>query len=368
MKLTHDELRALFRDLGEERVLSVYLRRESTDHGTSDSWRRRLDKALAEARAALELDDPEVRSAFDQAADHVQTGLADVTGVLPSSGWMGLATPDGLRLGEAVSGPVVELVRWARGPILAPSLRLLKQARPVVIALVDARRARVFRYQFNELAEVGSHEADPVEGDLAEAGVSKGATGSTGVRGETGRDAGRRALQRATDKLMEEVAASIKDEAGAEASLVLGGVAEAVSSLRSRLPGALAERATEVSELFVEMDGPALDRVVREAASELGDRRQAHLLDGISEAAGGGRGTLGWNDTQRALRAGAVQLLLVSRAFASSQSDDCEELVRLALEQGAEVEDLGGEAGARLDDLGGGVGARLRFVPPSLKG
>ena len=73
------------------------------------------------------------------------------------------------------------------------------------------------------------------------------------------------------------------------------------------------------------------------------------------------RGSLGWRRTYHALAAGAVDTLLLARALIESAPDDAERLVRLALAQGADVEELGEEIGARLWQEGEGVAARLRF-------
>ena len=70
---------------------------------------------------------------------------------------------------------------------------------------------------------------------------------------------------------------------------------------------------------------------------------------------------MGWNETYRALAAGAVDTLLLSRGMIEASPDDAERLVRLALAQGADVEELGGELGGRLAGDADGVAARLRF-------
>ena len=51
----------------------------------------------------------------------------------------------------------------------------------------------------------------------------------------------------------------------------------------------------------------------------------------------------------------------ISRPLIESAPDDAERLVRLALAQGADVEELGDDVGARLWQENEGVAARLRF-------
>jgi hypothetical protein len=59
---------------------------------------------------------------------------------------------------------------------------------------------------------------------------------------------------------------------------------------------------------------------------------------------------------------------MVARGMIETTPDDAERLVRLALTQGADVEEGGGEVGKRLLSEASGVAARLRFVPASLHG
>ena len=94
--------------------------------------------------------------------------------------------------------------------------------------------------------------------------------------------------------------------------------------------------------------------------------RAAHgqaLLDSLLEGAGASdRAASGVPAVQRALRARAVDLLLLSPTFVRDEADAAEDAVRTALEQGAEVEVLSGGAAERLDQTANGVGARLRFA------
>ena len=72
----------------------------------------------------------------------------------------------------------------------------------------------------------------------------------------------------------------------------------------------------------------------------------------------------GSNDAQvavEALKAGAVDTLLVARPLIENNPDDAESLVRLALAQGADVEEIGNDVGVRLWQDAEGVAARLRF-------
>jgi len=62
-----------------------------------------------------------------------------------------------------------------------------------------------------------------------------------------------------------------------------------------------------------------------------------------------------------------VDSLLVARTMIARHPDDAERVIRLAIAQGAELQEVGGTLGDRLMADGDGVAARLRFVPASLQ-
>jgi stalled ribosome rescue protein Dom34 len=87
------------------------------------------------------------------------------------------------------------------------------------------------------------------------------------------------------------------------------------------------------------------------------------LLDRVLEHAGAlGRGAAGVPATQRALRAEAVNLLVLSPEFIRTHGEDAEDTVRAALAQGAGIEVLSGDAAGHLDRTADGIAARLRFA------
>ena len=75
-----------------------------------------------------------------------------------------------------------------------------------------------------------------------------------------------------------------------------------------------------------------------------------------------GRGSAGVPGTQRALHAGAVDLLLLTPEFLRAHLDLAEVVVRAALTQGADVEMLSSPAAEQLDQAAEGIAARLRFA------
>jgi len=120
----------------------------------------------------------------------------------------------------------------------------------------------------------------------------------------------------------------------------------------------------EDSSLRLEMTLPEVKAASAEGASALAKRRQEALLKQVMEQAySRGNGCLGGQDTVRALDAGAVDILILSRPFVEVNPDYADQCVTKAFEQGAEVRVFGGAPSDCLDEVGGGIGARLRFRP-----
>jgi peptide subunit release factor 1 (eRF1) len=143
--------------------------------------------------------------------------------------------------------------------------------------------------------------------------------------------------------------------------VLVGGAKKASAALTRALAPKLAGRLSTLDDVPLDADDETLLAAVEAAASAVTGRRQFELLD---QARGAPLGAVGWNDTLAALRGGAVDTLLLSRELIGEAPDDAEELVRLALGQRADVEELGGELGSELQVSAGGVAARLRFRSP----
>ena len=85
------------------------------------------------------------------------------------------------------------------------------------------------------------------------------------------------------------------------------------------------------------------------------------IIDEIVEQANGGtRAALGSVSTRRALSEKRVRELYLTHRYREDQPVDAETAVRLALAQGAQVEEVSRTAAERLDQLGG-IAARLRY-------
>ncbi len=359
--LTRQDLAEISRAHENDLVLSVYIAREGSDPGARGAWRLRLEGALGALRECVKLEAPGDLEVFDHAAEHVAAGLASFGRVLPHEGWSAFATADRLWHAESLPFAPSEVVRWRQGIYAAPYVRALKGGRPVVLAVLDHWKAHVYRYHDGELS------TDPIElstdyredVDAADGGMSKRASTTSGRGGETRTDYADRILEEHAKTLRKEIASAVMELAGDGGAVALGGTTKAIAAMSRELEERLPGRIAELPELSFDSTREELTSAVAGAASELTRARQARLLEAI--AAAGDKASRGWNETYRALAAGAVDTLLVARGMIAECPDDAERLVRLALAQGADVDELGEESGERLVTESGGVAARLRF-------
>jgi hypothetical protein len=286
---------------------------------------------------------------------------------LPGKGFVAFSTADRLQHAESLPVQVPNLVRWETGARVSPYIRGLKQLRPMVTALVDGRRGRVFLYKEGEITEVADLRADTHMGDLSEAATSRRASKTSGSRGETATDAAQRILELGSERMLKEVKELVCELAGGEGFVLLGGDQEALATLRPMMSGWMDPRILENPSLWLEMPLAEVKAATAEGASTLSRRRQETLLDQVVEQAHSrGNGCLGGKDTVQALTAGSVDILILSRFFVEANPDYADRCVAQAFEQGAEVRVFGSIPSVRLDELGGGIGARLRFRPGGL--
>ena len=290
--------------------------------------------------------------------------------VLPHDGWCAFVTADRVLHAEGLPFTPSELVSWRPGAYLAPYIRVLKNRRLVVLGLTDRWQAKLYRFENGDLSAAQEFAAERELADASDVGVGKrasastGTRGASGMRGMTGTDYAQRAQTEEAKRLRDQVVEAIVDLCGDTGGAVLGGTREAAGGIRKELEDRLPGRVIEVPELSFDSGPEELVASLKRAASRLTEDRQARLLETCADP---NRGSTGWNETHRALAAGAVDTLLVARALIENTPDDAEKLVRSTLAQGGELEEVGGELGERLMASDGGVAARLRFLPASMQ-
>jgi peptide subunit release factor 1 (eRF1) len=258
-------------------------------------------------------------------------------------------------------------VAWQRGIRAAPYVRALKQERPVLVVLVDGRRARLFEQVEGSITEMEGLLAEVEGGDLAEQGIRKRPARASGVRGATATDQGQRLREVAAERLRKEVADLIQERSREDGIVVLGGADDAVKRVLTLLPRGLQGRVAQRAGLHLDMSHAEVREAIRAAAGDLSEQGHLALVTGVVDAArAGGKGSLGPEETMKALEGMRVDTLLLSRAFIQEHPALADRAVALAFSQSAYVEELSGEAGSRLDQEGDGVAARLRFLAGSV--
>ena len=360
--LTHEKLVELYQELASTPVLSVYLDGNQHDPAQRSGWRTELEHGLDEARHGLNSAGDEETKAFDLAVRFVQVELQKFDGFLPDKAFVAFATADRLWYCETVSVPMPNLVKWERGISVAPYVRGLKQERPVVVALLDSQRARVFVYLDGGLDEVADLRADTFVGDLSDSGMSKRSSLSSGLRGETRTDAAHRVLQLASERLVKDLAAVVERGAGEHGFVLLGGTPEMERAAQEALPKSFGGRVLIDRSLHLDMREAEVRKAVGDAASELTKRWQSEFVKHVfDQARAEGLAAMGSQDTEQALAEMRVDLLLLSRTLTGDVPDEVDRLVGIAFAGGAHVEEVSGEAGERLDRESEGIAARLRF-------
>lgn len=359
-----DGLAEFSRALEGRMVLSVYIARENEDPGMGSAWRKRLEVALRDLRTDVEAMTPGDLDAFERAVDKVMAGVESFGRILPHEGWCAFATEDRLWLAEGLAFRPPEMVRWRLGAAVAPYVRALKEERPVVLAVLSSLHANVYRYEHGELSAPLELHAEWPPAEAGDVGISKRASRTSGVRGATKTDYTKRAQDENVRRHHKQVEEALHEMAGDSELVILGGTQKATHAVRKDLEEAFRGRMIELPEVTYDSSRDELIAQVRAAATDLTSERQAALVDACEDPH---HGSTGWNETYRALAAGAVDRMLVARGMVESAPDDAERLVRLALAQGAAVEEVGGDLGARLMGEAGGICARLRFVPASLQ-
>jgi hypothetical protein len=280
-------------------------------------------------------------------------------------GWAAFATADAVWWSGRVPEAAPRLVAWGVGARVAPTVRAFEQERPVWVAVVDARRARLYRCRGDELEVVDTLRAHTSVGPLDHMGAPPHEHFHTGTRGSTGTDAAERELREATGRLLDEVAARLVALSTDGGWIVIGGTRQAAHAVLDALPARVAAKATVLPALDASSTTDEIQRLAEEGASLLRGSRDDMLLAGLLEDAGsGGNGAVGAADVLHALDSGAVQELLLSPRFVDRQPAEAEAAVRAAFDQRSAIEVTSGSVADRLDRDGGGIAARLRFVPP----
>jgi hypothetical protein len=355
------ELFTLARDLAHLKVLSVYIDNRAVDPAKRYAWRADLASRLRNTREKIA--DAAERAQFASAAAFLEESVPQPGGMWAAPGWMAFATHNRVVVIGELPGRVETLVAWQQGAVITPCLRALKHECPVIVALVQSRAARLYRYVHGTLESLGAMEARASGDGL------RGARRTRTERGGRGYPAPRSALKTEVahqrqlaqfHRLATALAGRLTLLAGPDGCILVGGPPQQTRFVFDALPRQLQRRAVVSPELDQSASSDAIVRAAKHAAREWRARRGRQLVSRIFVHSGQ-RAVAGLPALQRALYLKAVDLLLVSPRFLHLERGHAERLLHAALAQGADVEVLSGDAGTLLDGVADGVGARLRF-------
>ena len=340
--------------------LTVYCSSPETDPAAQTAWRLRVQNAARAERDRLVEAGMPVEP-FDAAWRHVESILPDAKGALGTPGWVAVASEERIVHQAALPLTPGTSVTWGPDVRVAPYVRAITRSHELLMVLLDARRARVFRVSDARALEVDDLIADRAVSEGAGTGMSKRAAGTTGMRGETRKDAAQRTADVHTERLLRSVTDRVADGAGDVSAVVIGGNDRMIAALLDALPGDVAAKAVERPDLPVGLTDAQIHEEVGHLIQDVAATRDRAELSEWEERDRGLAAT-GWNEALRRLEEGAVETLLLSDRFVEEQVADAERLLGMAFERGGDARVLAGAAGEALDEIAGGVVGRLRFA------
>lgn len=362
--LTRRDLIELDELLGQEKVLSVFLDGSECDPAERTSWRRSLEARIAELREQLQGSSHTEREEFDACVRLLTERLEGVTGFLPSRGWVAFVTSRAVRYTEALPVRTPMLVAWDDGIRLAPYIHALDAHRPAIVAILDARMARVYRYSLGSIELLESHHAHAHAEPVLHMGRPSDSGFHSGTRGTTGTDEAERDRRAGRERMMRDLSKRLAALSEPDAWVLFGGVPQAMSEAISFLPEATRARADRILHLDVHASDSKIAARVASKVTELRTQHASDVVDQIiAQSANATKGVTGEAPTREAIDTGAVDLLCLTERFAREHVHGAEVAIRVALDRHADVEVVDGTPAERFDGVAGGIGARLRYMP-----
>jgi hypothetical protein len=359
--LSHADLIRLEQQLRDETVLSIYVNGDVADVAARGQWRTALRNALDAVEGSLGSSTHADREAFSAARTLAMNAIDRYAAGEEAPGWMGLVTARAVHHAGVVPVPVPTAATWSQGANLAPAIRILKEARPVLIVVADSTNARIYRYVDRTITLEDSIDRDAKVDQPYHMSRPAPQGFSSGTRGRPGAEAAQREQRHATDTMLSEVTARLEQLAVDDAWILIGGIDVVANALHGRLDKRLSARAA-VIPIDVHDNEARLAEITREHASRLRAAEDLKRVDDVLAAnAAGGTGAVGLKDIDRALFNGQVHELFVTSEFVEKHADEAVSAIRRAFDESATVEHVSGDAATRLD-AAGGIAARLRFT------
>jgi hypothetical protein len=365
--MTLPQLSALHRSLNRELVLSVYIDGSATDFSILHLWRTQLDNALTDIREWLSGSRHAERENFEKCMRYLDETLDQFKRGFGAPGFVAFITRDGVVDSHTLPVPVPTLAIWSTGPAVAPYMRALKETHPITVILADSSKAELFRYRAAKVKKLDTVRSHHVVEPPSHMGSPEKQGFHTGTRGPTGRDAAQRSLLEGRDQMIDEIVSRALAVLEEDEFVMVGGIKGVARRIVTRLGESVGDRALELNGLDIHASYARIRDVVKAAASKLraafDTQRIAEITD---EAAAGGRGALGPEETRLALEQASVRDLYMTHKYLEDHAAEAEDAVRSALDQHASVEEVSHEAAEDLQRVGG-LAAGLRFRPATLE-
>jgi hypothetical protein len=365
--LSFADLMSLHRSLRDTHVLSVYVDRSAEDPAAQHAWRGVLEHRFTRLREMFKNSNGD-RARFERCIELVGDALAAFGPRPGSPGWVAFVTPDGVHDARTLAVGAPTDAMWGIGPWLAPCLRDLKEDRPVVVVIGDAKHTVLHLYRNGIVERVDTvrawHGADnpPIH-----MGSPSRQNFHSGTRGTTGHDAAQAGDLAAREHMLAGVVEQVKRLAGDDAWIVVGGAKQVRGQLGERFDEFAPGRALESESLEAHASDADVAEAARIGASALRDSFDEQRIHEIVDAAGPhGLGAVGIKATTTALERMCVRDLYLTPRYLGEHAADAEDAVHAALDQDAKVEQVSGHAAELLDSLGG-MAATLRFRPMSAR-
>lgn len=343
----------------EELTLSAYIAATTPDPAERRNWRVVLRQQLNQAREALG-DAPQAeRDAFETCAENL-------TNLLPSSdalagGWACFCAAGGDVLALHLAGGTETSVTWQAGPRIVPVLRVADRERALVVQ-VDRESARITRLENGELSEVERIESELIIDVGPHMGDSPRHGFHGGTRGSTATDDIQRQRREAMERLYSTVIKRVTTIATGDIGIILGGAVETTARLLHEMPATLAARTIVASGLPMSARDAEARASIRAALGGLNQRRQhERVLELREQAHANGHAAVGYDQASKAVELHAISELIFSDEAWRRQPAEVEQLVQLALCDGAEVAYTDEASLEPLNDSAGGIVAALRF-------
>ncbi|MBE0611456.1 MAG: hypothetical protein IH609_18895 [Dehalococcoidia bacterium] len=331
-------------------VLSVYLEMRPAAPGSGDRPEMRtgdvvLKDRLHQIEKSLLPRGPGLDS-FRVDRPRIESELAgDISGVA------------GLAIFACSAGNLFEVVRsgtpfknrviYGPRPALFQLARLVDEFEPAVVAVADTNTLRLFAVQFGGMEEVGGRDEDSIN-------FQKRSTGGWSQARY------QRHIEKHREDFAREAAGVIRDVMEQEGAtrLVLAGDEVVIPLLQAALPRDLLDRlAGDALRIHIRASKNEVAAEVAEVLAAAEERDSLAIADAlVGEVLSDDLGVAGVADSRQALTAGAGDVLVIADSFEPAEVRN--ELTRLAVQTGAEVEVVSGHEG--LESLGG-VGVLLRY-------